>query len=450
MATLRSRVPFDVLSLNLAPPFRNALDDELRTNSFLTHDGRSYRDWYFTVYDVGFGLGGAAFGGSGFSFPFNPSATTGRVNVIFELTEPLLGSADWELVGIDLSLRDLRLAGRTSTLDDDRALFRQALSGNDLIQMSNFDDRALGYDGNDTIFGNGGNDALLGGNGNDRLFGGSGNDRLLGEAGNDHIEGGTGSDTLIGGTGNDTLLGGSGIDRLHLDDGDDVLRGGDGSDWLIVGARGATVDLAISGPQNTGYGRDVIAGIPNIQGGAGNDVLMGNAAANILLGGGGNDRLFGRLGADRLEGNAGNDLLDGGLGNDTLLGGLGNDTLIGGTGTDVLTGGPGADVFVFRSLGDTSRDPLRADLITDFQRGSDRIDLREIDANVNRAGNDVFSFIGTAELSRAGQVSYVRLDRPGTQNDFTHVLLDVNGDGRPDGVIRLQGLYDLTANDFLL
>ncbi|MGP9803516.1 calcium-binding protein [Paracoccus sp. NSM] len=451
MATLRSRVEFDVLGLNLAPPFVNPLRDELRTSSFLSHDGRLYRDWYFSFYDIGFGfVGGAAFGGSGFTFPANASATTGRVNVIFELTNPFAASVDWEIIGIDLSLRDLRQAGLTATLEDDRALIRNALSGNDVIQLSNFDDRMLGYDGNDTMFGNGGNDALLGGNGNDRLFGGAGNDRMLGQAGNDYIMGGIGSDTLIGGAGNDTLLGGPGIDRLHLDDGDDVLRGGDGRDWLVVGARGARVDLAISGPQNTGYGRDVIGGIPNIQGGAGSDVLMGNAATNILLGGGGNDRLFGRLGADRLEGNQGNDLLDGGLGNDTLLGGLGSDTLIGGRGTDVLTGGPGADVFVFRNPGETGSDPSRADLITDFRRGSDRIDLRQIDADLNREGNNDFGFIGTADFSRAGQVSYVRLDRPGTQNDVTHVQLDVDGDGRADGIIRLTGLYDLTANDFLL
>lgn len=448
MAQFRASVAVDFLNFDLGPIYFSSFDTTLLDNVFATHNGRAYEDVIFEAFFVAGRLNFAGFAGTGLRLDSNNLYVGGRIQFFGEFVEG--GQFITELTGIDLDARRVNDVMMTRSTADDQALLRQALSAGDRIELSNFDDRALGYDGNDTIFGNGGNDALLGGNGNDRLFGGSGNDRLLGEAGNDHIEGGTGSDTLIGGTGNDTLLGGSGIDRLHLDDGDDVLRGGDGSDWLVVGARGATVDLAISGPQNTGYGRDVIAGIPNIQGGAGNDVLMGNAAANILLGGGGNDRLFGRLGADRLEGNAGNDLLDGGLGNDTLLGGLGNDTLIGGTGTDVLTGGPGADVFVFRSLGDTSRDPLRADLITDFQRGSDRIDLREIDANVNRAGNDVFSFIGTAELSRAGQVSYVRLDRPGTQNDFTDILLDVNGDGRPDGVIRLQGLYDLTANDFLL
>ncbi len=478
MALMRSGKKFDLLSLDLSLPFVSLYRGDLRANSFLEHDGTAYSDWYFAPYHLGFReVGVVSFGGSGFAFPPNPSATTGRVNVVFQITPPLSVIPDWEIIGLDMSLRDLRQAGLTPTLDDDRALFRQALSGNDFVRLSDFADRMLGFDGNDTIEGGGGNDTLLGGNGNDsllggwgndhlegedgndtlvgddgndRLFGGAGNDRLLGDRGNDHLEGGTGNDTLIGGGGNDTLLGGPGIDRLHLDDGDDVLRGGDGSDWLVVGTRGARVDLAIGGAQNTGYGRDVIAGIPNIQGGAANDSLMGNAAANTLLGGGGNDRLFGRLGADRLEGNAGNDLLDGGLGNDTLLGGFGSDTLIGGSGTDILTGGPGADVFVFRSLGDTSRDVSRADVITDFQRGLDRIDLRQIDADTGRAGNNSFSFIGTGDLSRAGQVSYERIDRPGTQNDFTHVLLDVDGDGRADGIIRLQGLHNLTANDFLL
>ena len=448
MAQFRASVPVDFNNFDLSPIFFNTYDTTLLDNVFATHNGRAYEDVILEAFFVNGWLTFAALAGTGLRLDSNNLYIAGRVELLGEFVES--GQFVWELTGINLDARRVNDATMTRSTADDQALLRQALSGNDRFELSSFDDRVYGHDGNDTMFGNGGNDTLLGGNGNDRLFGGPGHDRLLGEAGNDHIEGGTGNDTLFGGSGNDTLLGGPGIDRLHLDDGDDVLRGGDGRDWLVVGARGATVDLTIGGPQNTGYGRDVISGIPNIQGGAGNDVLMGNAAANTLLGGGGNDRLFGRLGADRLEGNAGNDLLDGGLGNDTLLGGFGSDTLIGGSGTDILTGGPGADVFVFRSLGDTSRDVSRADVITDFQRGLDRIDLRQIDADTGRAGNNSFSFIGTADFSRAGQVSYERIDRPGTQNDFTHVLLDVDGDGRADGIIRLQGLHNLTANDFLL
>lgn len=65
-----------------------------------------------------------------------------------------------------------------------------------------------------------------------------------------------------------------------------------------------------------------------------------------------------------------NDRLLGSDGADTLSGGAGADFLHDGAGGDRLTGGTGADVFVLVS--DTS-----ADTITDFENGSDKIDLSD-------------------------------------------------------------------------
>ena len=76
----------------------------------------------------------------------------------------------------------------------------------------------------------------------------------------------------------------------------------------------------------------------------------------------------GGAGADQLTGSAPDDLLIGGAGNDTLLGGAGQDVLIDGAGEDWLTGGSGADLFVLTGDG-------MADVITDFQPGTDRLDL---------------------------------------------------------------------------
>lgn len=372
--------------------------------------------------------------------------------------DALYGGAgdDWLLMDAGDDLLDggpgrdwASLAGQANAARIDLAITGRQNTGygNDLfISIENLH----GGMGNDTLMGNAADNEIRGGMGNDRIFGRQGNDLLHGGPGHDYIEGGLGSDTLIGGLGNDTLLGGPGQDWIHLDPGDDLIRGGEGRDWLVVGAQAATVDLAVTARQNTGYGNDQIFGITNIQGGAGNDRFFGNAESNVIRGGMGDDRIFGRQGDDWLEGNQGNDLLDGGLGNDTLLGGIGNDTLIGGPGMDRLTGGPGADVFVFRALDHTSADAARADFITDFEVGIDRIDLRDIDADITRAGNNSFAFIGTDALGGAGQLSYRHLDRPGTDNDVTQILLDVNGDGQADAIIRLAGLHDLTANDFLL
>ena len=90
------------------------------------------------------------------------------------------------------------------------------------------------------------------------------------------------------------------------------------------------------------------------------------------------------------DGYGGNDTLVGGAGNDALSGGDGNDILSGGDGSDKMTGGDGRDIFIFtESAIGTTRDGEH-DVITDFQRGSDRIDLGQAGAS---------SFIGTRAFS---------------------------------------------------
>lgn len=96
------------------------------------------------------------------------------------------------------------------------------------------------------------------------------------------------------------------------------------------------------------------------------DSLTGGRGADVMEGMGGNDTLTGGGGTDTLDGGAGRDRLLGGAGSDILIGDLAEDTLQGGAGDDFLSGGAGADVFQFaRGHG--------ADVIIDFQRGSDRI-----------------------------------------------------------------------------
>lgn len=136
------------------------------------------------------------------------------------------------------------------------------------------------------------------------------------------------------------------------------VKGYDTSDW------GTYVLTAVSNaPTLTGT-----AAADRLQGGAGATVINGNAGNDWMDGGAGNDRLFGSSGNDRLYGNADNDKLYGGAGDDRLYGGSGSDTLEGETGNDLLSGGLGSDRFVFRSN-------ANADTITDFQDGSDRIQI---------------------------------------------------------------------------
>ena len=121
-----------------------------------------------------------------------------------------------------------------------------------------------------------------------------------------------------------------------------------------------------------------------------------------------------------------------------LVRGDGFDNIIlGTTGNDTLVGGGGRDVFVFQKA-------MGWDTIQDFARG-DRIDLRGLDADATRAGNQAFDFIGTDWLEGSGDLGVYR-DRGG----WTSVQGDVNGDGRYDFSIRVAGHHDFQASDFLL
>lgn len=125
--------------------------------------------------------------------------------------------------------------------------------------------------------------------------------------------------------------------------------------------------------------------------------------------------------------------------NNAIYGKGGNDTITGGSGNNSLWGGDGNDTFVFgpsRSFG--------WDTIKDFQVG-DKIDLSAIDANVNVAGDQSFTFIGNAWLSKAGDLGYYR-DAAG----HSSVQGDVNGDGLYDFSIRVDGWPAFTANSFVL
>ncbi len=262
------------------------------------------------------------------------------------------------------------------------------------------DNDVFGTDGDDILDGKGGNDSISGGAGNDTLFGG------------------TGDDTLDGGAGNDLLFGGDGTDTLILDAGQDVLDGGAGFDWLRAdGPTAITVDLAKTGIQTTGYGKDTIVNIENVMGGSGADKIYGNGGNNMIVGRDGNDLIHGRGGAD------------------VLVGGMGRDVLYGGS-NDGRT-----DVFVFNTVKESSVGKQR-DVIHDFASGIDKIDLRGMDPKSFLSGDQSFEYSGsTAKAYSVWQV-YSRSD--------VIVRGDVNGDKIADFEIQLTNLASLTMNDFLL
>ena len=141
------------------------------------------------------------------------------------------------------------------------------------------------------VRGGAGNDALRGGAGDDRFDGRGGDDTLIGAAGNDNLRGDDGADMLFGDAGRDWLWGGAGADSLD---------GGAGEDWLNYWGSdaGVSVNLAtevVSGGHAEG---DTINGFENVWGSSHDDTLVGDGGDNILHGGEGGDRLHGGAGND--------------------------------------------------------------------------------------------------------------------------------------------------------
>ena len=325
--------------------------------------------------------------------------------------------------------------------------------------------QATGGSGSDTLVaienltGSNYNDKLTGDAAANLLNGGAGNDVLNGGAGLDRMTGGDGSDTYyvdntgdvvteinatasIGGsdtvysslsvytlganvehgrvvtTGAGILTGNSLDNTLYSGAGSNVLDGSTGVDTAsyVYSGSAVTASLAVTTAQNTGgSGSDILLGIENLTGSNYNDKLTGNAVANLL---------------------------SGGVGNDTLLGEGGNDTLIGSTGKDVLTGGIGNDIFDFNALAETGLTSSTWDIITDFTRGADKIDLSTLDANTATLANDAFnSVIGsTAAFSTAGQLKVA--------GGVLYGNTDV--DSAAEFAIQIIGTSSLTTADFML
>ncbi|MCZ8183888.1 MAG: M10 family metallopeptidase C-terminal domain-containing protein [Beijerinckiaceae bacterium] len=253
---------------------------------------------------------------------------------------------------------------------------------------------------------------------------------IYGMAGNDTITGSAVADVIIGGDGNDTLNGGNGDDLFRYEDaseGFDNVNGGAGHDILEATAPGVTIGLS------------AIAGIEAIYG-FGDTVILGSSAANTF------DFSAVTITGSAINGGGGHDTITGTADYDMIYGGTGNDRLSGYLGSDTLQGDTGADVFDFNSIGDSNA-TYGEDVIVDFLRGTDKIDVSTIDANAGAAGDQSFAFLGTGNFTGlAGQLKY--------QNDlgdgYTHVYADIDGDQVVDFHVWLQGNHNLSASDFVL
>ena len=260
-----------------------------------------------------------------------------------------------------------------------------------------------------------------GGSQDDHLYGNGGIDLLFGEDGNDDLDGGIGADTMVGGIGDDTY---------YVDNAADVVTENPSEGILD------TVYSSVSYHVPENVESLVLTGTMAIG-------AKGNAQDNSIAGNDAPNEIYGAAGQDIITGNGGRDTLYGGDDRDTLYGGDGDDLLIGGTGLrDQLRGNAGADHFIFATAAECGLSQTDADVLSDFSSADgDKIDLSAIDANVNVAGDQAFTFIGngTKFSNTAGELRF----------NAVWVEGDLDGDAVADFFIAVNA-PSLSALDFSL
>jgi VCBS repeat-containing protein len=222
-----------------------------------------------------------------------------------------------------------------------------------------------------------------------------------------------------------TLTGNDSFNSFDGSNGADTLIGNGGADGLY----GHGGDDRIWGDASDPAGSTVSAGADTIYGGAGNDTIYAGDRGDTVYGGSGDDLIYGNGSTAPDTGING---LYGGSGNDRIYGGENNDMIQGGTGADTLTGGAGADRFAYLQFADTG------DSITDFQQGSDWIDLTGIGMSMTRWVGQ----IAAPDQLDPGQIGFMIV------NGVTTVYVDsANTSAGIDLEIHLLGTIQLTSGD---
>lgn len=324
--------------------------------------------------------------------------------------------------------------------------------GNDVFSISAIGGIAYyGKGGDDQITGTAYNDRLYGDDGNDTIHGGAGDDTLYGGAGNDTLYGDAGKNTFYGGAGNDTIHAGGSSDTVMFDGtsyGSDTIKADTSLSLTLKYAAGGPAITDITQSQDgwtyvdITYADGTSTRIENLSslstlssiydGNTGRTLTIGtDDSKDIVLGSNSDDTIDLDEGARIVFAGGGNDTLLGSIGNDELYGGSGNDTLYGHSGNDTLIGGAGSDTFQI-STGN--------DVVKDFVRGQDKIDIRDY----------ATLFIGEGKGTNI--TSFSALKSLMTQTGSGDTLITFTDSDGGVSTLTIKGVAPtaLTADDFLI
>lgn len=317
--------------------------------------------------------------------------------------------------------------------------------------------------GDDTVYGNGGNDLLIGHGGADYLDGGEGNDIFVIGGFGSGVQGTTSKaddgnkEWIATGAKHDVIVGGDGVDTLRITTGigantkanGTVVLNNDNFQSMEVVQVGGTVgrlnventDLQLLNDHYYFKANGTVADLSNTLGNNGgtiNNVVVdasGVTANGLRFEGNANQQTFiGTTQADVFVGNGGNDTLTGGAGADTFVFGKVYEQVVTGSSTTVQT------------YTNTAFNLTGVDTITDFTRGTDKIELH-LDQYSQLAGFNS---------------SMLRVNSTGTAQDANDYLVyntttktlsydaDGNGSGAKVDIAILTGVNTLSASDFVI
>jgi microcystin-dependent protein len=327
-------------------------------------------------------------------------------------------------------------AGNDTYIVDDIGDSITDVSGTDTVQSGITYTLAAGLEnltltGNTAIdgTGNAADNIIIGNSGVNTLAGLDGNDSITAAGGNDFVAGGDGNDTLVGGTGVQILSGDAGMDTIVFNFDDWYVNGGAGLDTGVLDStNGYLIDMNLFSFERFvgGSGSDQIqtsgSHFMEVDGGAGNDVILGTSQGDLLRGGDDSDLIVGYGGNDAIAGENGNDRMDGGAGN------------------DVITGGAGSDAFAFGVFG-----AANYDTITDFVAGVDHIELNPA-AFTGLTGG---SLLLASQFALAGPTAATAqvIFRIASGNGILEYDADGTGAGTAETIAILTGVTSLSASD---